>query len=253
MANVFQGFRVSSPFGWRNSPFGRGREFHTGIDLVKEHKAPIHAFTDGTVLYAGEGKTGSGLGGYGNVVLIKDKNGRGHLYAHLDSVSVSKGAAVKKGQVIGRQGKTGRVTGSHLHYEIRKGTSPSYGWIADRAKNCLNPAEYLEDFYKVEDHSASGTYKVQPGDNLTKIAKRYKTTVDNLVRMNGLKNKNLINVGQVLKVPETSQAATYHVVKKGDTVSELAKRFGSTIGQIKAWNKLNDKYVIVVGQKIRVK
>lgn len=143
------GYRVSSPFGWRLHPITRAKEFHTGIDLVlKPSNAPIKAFTDGEVLYAGFGHKGTGLGGYGNVVLIKDKNNRGQLYAHLSKVLVSKGQKIKKGQVIGNQGSTGQSTGPHLHYEVRKkaeGKVP-YGWIADRANNCLNPTEYLENF-----------------------------------------------------------------------------------------------------------
>jgi len=144
---VFEGYKTTSPFGWRNSPFGKGREFHTGIDLVRKHKAPIHAFTEGTVLYAGMGKQGTGLGGYGNVVVVKDKNNRAQVYAHLDSVAVKKGAIIERDQIIGYQGSTGQSTGSHLHFEVRKTCSPSYGWIADRANNCLDPTAYLESFY----------------------------------------------------------------------------------------------------------
>lgn len=250
----FTGYRVTSGFGYRNNPFGGGKEFHTGIDLVKSHRAPIHAFTEGTVIYAGEGKTGSGLGGYGNVALIRDKNGRGQLYAHLDSVSVMTGQSIKKGQEIGKQGSTGRSTGSHLHYEVRQGTSPSFGWSADRVKNCLDPVEYLKGYYQESKSAAavdeSGTYTVKSGDTLTALAKRFHTTVDELTRLNGIKNKNLINAGQVLKVPAVEE---YHTVIKGDTVSRLAKSYGSTVAQIKAWNKLNDKYVILTGQNLRVK
>jgi murein DD-endopeptidase MepM/ murein hydrolase activator NlpD len=160
---VFDGYRITSGFGWRTHPIRGGKEWHTGIDLVKSHKAPIDAFTDGEVLYAGEGKSGTGLGGYGIVVLISDKNGRGQLYAHLDSVAVKKGQMIKKGQVIGYQGATGQVTGSHLHYEVRKKaeSKPPYGWIADRKNNCLDPTKYLTDFYKNEQKPSSDkTYKV---------------------------------------------------------------------------------------------
>src|SRR5690606_4380074 len=121
---------------------------HAGIDLVKHHLAPIEAFTDGEVIYAGLGKGGTGLGNYGNVVLIKDKNGCGQLYAHLDSVKVKVGDKVKKGQVIGTQGATGRVTGSHLHYEVRKKTSPSYGWTSDKKNSTINPDTYLRAYFK---------------------------------------------------------------------------------------------------------
>lgn len=142
---LLEGYKVTSGYGYRKDPIGSGQDvFHPGIDMVKEHKAPIYAFAGGTVVFAGLGKTGSGLGGYGNVVLIKDLNGYGHLYAHLDSVVVTTGAQVSKGQMIGRQGATGQVTGSHLHYEIRRETSPSYGWSADKSASTIDPIAYLK-------------------------------------------------------------------------------------------------------------
>ena len=140
----FTGYRITSPYGNRKNPFGSGTEFHQGIDLVKAHKAPIQAFVGGTVLYAGTGVAGTGLGGYGVVVFIRDGAGRGHLYAHLDSTSVKSGNIVSKGQTIGYQGATGRVTGSHLHYEIRKSTSPSYGWTSNPKSSTLEPTDYLK-------------------------------------------------------------------------------------------------------------
>lgn len=142
---VFKDYEITSPFGYRNHPINGERLFHTGIDMVKEHQAPIQAFTDGTVLYAGFGRKDTGLGGYGNVVLMKDKNNCGQLYAHLDSVSVIKGQDFNKGEVIGRQGNTGISTGTHLHYEVRKEAEANipYGWIKDRANNCLDPTNYL--------------------------------------------------------------------------------------------------------------
>lgn len=71
MENVFEGYRISQSYGCK--PFGSGQQFHSGIDLVKAYKAPIHAFTEGTVLYAGMGKAGTGLGDYGNVVVVRIK------------------------------------------------------------------------------------------------------------------------------------------------------------------------------------
>ncbi|BAC13621.1 peptidoglycan DD-metalloendopeptidase family protein [Oceanobacillus iheyensis] len=145
----FRDYRVTSPFGFRRDVWsGIGFTFHTGIDLVKSHKANIQAFTEGKVIFAGMGRTGTGLGGFGIVVLLQDKNNRGQLYAHLDSVSVQPGQFVKKGQVIGKQGDTGNVTGSHLHYEVRKKaeSQPPYGWTSDRVNNCLDPTKYLQKF-----------------------------------------------------------------------------------------------------------
>jgi len=147
MSNVFSGYRITSPYGWRKDPFGgKSKVFHTGIDLVKSHKAAINAFVGGVVTYAKMGASGSGFGGYGNVVAIKDSKGSLHVYAHLHSCAVKVGAKVAKGQVIGYQGNTGNSTGSHLHYEIRKTSSPSHGWKADRENNCYEPTDYLQKF-----------------------------------------------------------------------------------------------------------
>lgn len=161
----FKDYRITSGFGWRNHPISGQRAFHTGIDLVKSHQAPIEAFTEGEVLFVGMGQSGTGFGGYGNVVLIKDKNNRGQVYAHLDSVSVRKGQKVSKGQEVGKQGSTGQSTGSHLHYEVRKKaeSSPPYGWIADRANNCLEPTQYLRDYYRSTTTTSSSNI-LQKGD-----------------------------------------------------------------------------------------
>ncbi len=145
MAN-WKGYRITSPYGWINHPIDGNRSFHAGIDLVKSHQAPIPAFIGGEVLFAGMGKSGTGLGDYGNVVFLKDAAGKGHLYAHLDSVRVNAGQKVNSGDVVGTQGATGRVTGSHLHFEVRKRTSPSFGWTQDRESGSLNPQNYVDSF-----------------------------------------------------------------------------------------------------------
>src|SRR5690625_1802954 len=144
---LFSAYRQTSDYGWRIHPIHKTRKFHAGIDLVKLNggvNAPIEAFTDGKVLYAGMGQSGSGVGGYGNVVVIRDARGAAHVYAHLHSVNVKVGQPVKKGQAIGRQGATGNVTGAHLHYEIRKKSSPSLGWTSNQENSNYNPRYYLK-------------------------------------------------------------------------------------------------------------
>lgn len=109
----------------------------------------------------------------------------------------------------------------------------------------------------VKPKPTTSTYKVKSGDTLSGIASKYKTTVANLQKLNGIKNANHIQVGQVLKVTGTAkkQASTskFHVIKSGDTVSGLASKYGSTQAQIKSWNKLKDVNKIYIGQKLRVK
>ena len=148
--NPFAEYRVTSPFGWRNDPFTGERAFHTGIDLVKSHQAPIYAFTAGEVIHAKEGAPGSGFGGFGIVVAILDKYGSLHCYCHLDMAAVKVGQYVQQGQMVGRQGNTGRSTGSHLHYEVRKTHSPKYGWQPGH-NHVYDPGEYLKQYYKKEE------------------------------------------------------------------------------------------------------
>src|SRR5690625_4338787 len=157
----FKGYRKSSHYGWRMHPIDKVNKFHAGVDLVKSHRAPIGAFIGGEVLYAGNGVSGTGVGGYGNVVVIKDAKGCAHVYAHLDSVSVKKGQAVSKGQTIGRQGATGKVTGSHLHYEVRKKSSPSLGWTANQENSTYDPEKYVKEYklLKVDGHLGPETIK----------------------------------------------------------------------------------------------
>src|SRR5690606_14012850 len=110
--NPFAEYRVTSPFGWRNDPFTGERAFHTGIDLVKSHQAPIYAFTAGEVIHAKEGAPGSGFGGFGIVVAIRDKYGSLHCYCHLDMAAVKVGQYVQQGQMIDR--KSTRLNSSHV-------------------------------------------------------------------------------------------------------------------------------------------
>ncbi|QQE75234.1 M23 family metallopeptidase [Brevibacillus composti] len=130
-------YRITSPYGPRKDPFTGKSAFHTGIDLVKTHLAPIYSFTDGVVTHAKEGVSGTGYGGFGVVVAVQDRSGATHLYAHLHDAAVRVGQRVKRGDVVGRQGSTGRSTGSHLHYEVRR---KGYGTHTD-------PIAYLREHY----------------------------------------------------------------------------------------------------------
>lgn len=146
MISMMQEYRVTSPYGIRNDPFTQARVVHSGIDLVKPKNSPIYAFVEGTVVHAKEGIKGSGLGGYGNVVVIKDKNNHLHLYAHLESYYVNVSQYVKRGEKVGVIGTSGRSTGIHLHYEVRpNGNKPNYGF----GKH-VDPVEYLDNYYKNE-------------------------------------------------------------------------------------------------------
>lgn len=139
-----EGFRVTSHYGPRIHPVTGKRSTHTGIDLVKAHQAPILSFADGMVQFATEAR-GSGFGGFGKTVAVRDKAGHLHCYCHLDSIVVNVGQSVKAGDMVGRQGSTGISTGSHLHYEVRPKPAPSNGWGSH-----VDPTEYLSEYLRKE-------------------------------------------------------------------------------------------------------
>lgn len=143
-------YRTTSPYGPRKSPITGKSEFHTGIDLVKSSDKNIYAFASGTVMFADLGKSGSGFGGFGNVVAIKDAQGSLHCYCHLSKINVTVGQKISKGDLIGIEGSTGKSTGSHLHYEIRTKTNPSYGF-----GNHTDPSAYLDDLYPSAQYAKS--------------------------------------------------------------------------------------------------
>lgn len=91
----------------------------TGINIEAAEGASVKAAENGTVIYVG-----SGVEGYGNLVLIRHPNGYVSAYAHLGTMSVAKGANVSRGDTIGAAGKTGSVTKPQLHFELRKGATP---------------------------------------------------------------------------------------------------------------------------------
>jgi murein DD-endopeptidase MepM/ murein hydrolase activator NlpD len=107
---------VASGFGYRNDPFTKVRKFHAGMDFSAKTGTPIFATGDGTVQRADN--TASG---YGNHIVIRHGFGYETLYGHLSKYKVRAGQRVKRGDIIGYVGSTGRSEAPHLHYEVHKG------------------------------------------------------------------------------------------------------------------------------------
>lgn len=101
--------------GTISSKFGpRGNSFHDGLDIAAPLGTPILAATNGEVIYSGA------LRGYGNLVILRHRDGYVTVYAHNQKNLVKEGERVRRGQVIARVGQTGRASGPHLHFEVRK-------------------------------------------------------------------------------------------------------------------------------------
>lgn len=109
---------LTSSFGVRSDPFNGRRARHNGIDIPGPIGTPIFATADGTVGRAQR------LGGYGNYVEIEHGTAIQTRYGHLSAIAVTSGQRVRRGDIVGYMGSTGRSTGSHLHYEVRIAGAP---------------------------------------------------------------------------------------------------------------------------------
>jgi len=110
--------RLSSKFGNRRHPIYKSVKHHNGVDLAAPEGAPIRAIADGTVVFADPHK------GYGNLVVINHGDGLTSHYGHCHTMKVQPGMRIGAGQIIATVGKTGNVTGPHLHLEIREKGKP---------------------------------------------------------------------------------------------------------------------------------
>lgn len=119
--------RITSSFGEREDPFNGEGAFHAGVDISGTFGEGVRVTADGTV------EAASTATGYGREILIRHANGIETLYGHLSGFAVTAGQQVRRGQVIGYVGLSGRTTGPHLHYEVRIHNTP------------VNPYRYLRE------------------------------------------------------------------------------------------------------------
>ncbi|QKG81145.1 M23 family metallopeptidase [Tenuifilum thalassicum] len=117
--------RITSPFGVRFHPVLHKPIKHNGVDFGCGRGAEVYASARGKVVLAKFSRS------YGNYIIIEHEGGTSSVYAHLDKIKIRKGNIVKKGDIIGYSGSTGRSTGPHLHYEVRIKGIP------------VNPKDYL--------------------------------------------------------------------------------------------------------------
>jgi murein DD-endopeptidase MepM/ murein hydrolase activator NlpD len=223
-------WKITSIMGNRIHPVTKEPKHHNGTDIwAPAEPCWIEAPYDGVVTEAKK-STAAG-GGFGNFVMIHHKiNGEHYttVYAHMaDGLKVKVGQKIEAGTILGKMASTGMSTGKHLHWELHKGKK--YAWSAT-GLNFIEPVAFFDALIKLEaingtakdetpveapaapepvhgpkpvvaaTKSAAATYTVVSGDNLTKIARANGTTVAALVKLNNIKNANLINVGQVIKL-----------------------------------------------------
>lgn len=200
----------------------RWRHYHKGVDLNLNTGDPIVAAWDGKVRYAQYNR-----GGYGNLVIVRHKNGLETLYAHMSKLNVEPNEDVKAGDVIGFGGSTGHSTGPHLHFEVRffdAAINPEE--IIDFEGKCLKKNNLLvysdlfrpgalptDEQEKIRENTGTQVaavasnvqrttqyYRVRSGDSLSKIAARNNTTITAICRMNNISRNSVLQVGRRLRI-----------------------------------------------------
>jgi murein DD-endopeptidase MepM/ murein hydrolase activator NlpD len=182
-----------------------------GTDYGVATGTPVKAIADGAITGIVETFRGAG----GRMIFQSFEGGYNADYLHLSAIHVKPGQFIKQGEVIGLSGGSGLGSetgyGPHLHLAIRRGGSPTMGVgnidfetlvgsAPAPAKAPVASKAPAKAKAPAKPKATGKTYTVVKGDNLTKIAKAHGTTVAALVKLNGIKDKNLILIGQVLKV-----------------------------------------------------
>jgi hypothetical protein len=188
------------------SEFGmRGYRHHYGIDINLETGDPVFSAFEGTVRVAKYSPT------YGYYVIIRHLNGLETLYAHLSEIIVKPGHYLQAGDMLGLGGNTGRSRGSHLHFEIRflgQQLDPrqviAFEEFACSNKQLSITADSFAYLKKIEEHKAQQAkkryYKIRRGDTLSKIARKNRTTVKKLCKLNRISAKTKLKTGRRIRV-----------------------------------------------------
>lgn len=196
---------------------------HRGVDIGLNTGDVVYAAFDGVVRAALPSRM---TGGYGNVLVIRHINGLETYYGHLSRYIVKSGDVVKAGEPIGYGGSTGRSTGPHLHFETRyMGQSFDPERIFDFERGTLRSEEFVlkKHYFNINSHQG------QSDQQSLKASK---------------------------KAPQEASAKSrkvYHTVKKGDTLSRIAKKYGTSINKICKLNGIRQTKTLQIGQKLRVK
>lgn len=205
--NPYKG-KVISKFGIRN------KRIHTGTDIKLNSGDTVVCAFDGRVRIA---KT---IGGYGNVVVVRHKNGLETLYGHLNKICVQVNDTIRSGELIGLGGRTGRATCNHLHFETRllEQAFDSDKYIDFETSALKSKLLYYKnrqfeiDLAKLNapapknqnsvyaQNNPDGRHIIQKRDTLWSIAKKHNTTISQICADNDITARTLLKIGKVLKV-----------------------------------------------------
>ena len=224
LVDSIHGYSIPHP-GYITSRYKfRKKRPHKGVDIGLNTGDAVYAAFDGVVRAALPTRM---TGGYGNVLVIRHLNGLETYYGHLSRYIVESGDLVRAGDLIGYGGSTGRSTGPHLHFETRyMGQAFDPERIFDFDRGTLRSDVFLlkKHYFSINSH-----YGMTDQQSLSASKKVPRDTSSN------------------------SSSAKYYKVKKGDTLSKIAKRHGTTIKKLCKLNGIRESKPLQIGQKIRVR
>ena len=198
------------------SKFGpRHRRMHTGTDIRLNSGDTVRCAFDGRVRLARK------FNGYGNLVLVRHNNGLETIYAHLKAIKVKVNDVVKAGDLVGLGGRTGRATCNHLHFETRLFGEP------------FDSNKYID----------YNTFALQ-SDKVYYKNKQFVTDLRDLRDKPAPENKLLLASG--------GAGASKHVIRRGDTLSVIARKYHTTVKRLCVTNKITAKKTLKVGSVIRI-
>ena len=213
--------RVTSNYGYR----ARYRREHKGIDLALRTGDDVRAAFDGKVRIRGYER-----GGYGNYIVIRHPNGLETVYGHMSRCIAQEGQIVRAGEVIGKGGSTGRSTGPHLHFETRfLGIDINPALIID-----FGVGAPQSDFYTFVAPRGYKTYAYDDSDAQSKASS------DAKYKAKAKKNR-----------ASASRAPRIYRVKKGDTLSSIAKKTGVSVSRLCKANNMSSRAVLRPGQALK--
>jgi murein DD-endopeptidase MepM/ murein hydrolase activator NlpD len=132
---------IMSSYGQRTDPFSGEGAFHKGVDISAQTGVGVRATADGIIVHAEWAS-----GGYGRLVVVDHGGGMQTYYAHLSKINVRIGQEVRRGDIVGAVGSSGRVTAPHLHYEVRIGGAPVNPYIYLAKVGVFQPTPEKKDF-----------------------------------------------------------------------------------------------------------
>lgn len=229
------------PDGKYSSGYGsRGRGFHSGVDLLQAAGKPILAAFDGVV------RISKPYAGYGNVVVLRHSNGLETVYSHNTKNMVAPGQFVKAGDQIATVGRTGTATANHLHFEVRiLGQTIDPQLLIDTENRALQSGnlEIQRHGTIITARNSKMDLNAQPCPNPPEPTQNIASTPPPA--------KPTSNTTAKPATSSTSQQS--HKVVKGDTLSAIARKYGTSTASLCRLNGISDKTILRLGQKIRVK